>query len=214
MPLVNNLEVPQIFEVIPMEISFEQRGVNLAQREAELNETIRTILNHNNEIPVPECGKNVDQIGRGVDQVREQAQRFILKNLRAYSGKEPDTLESWVLQAKSLMDSSALDESTKVKSLLLRLDGHARELVENLDIKTVDSILKTLTETYGKDKNTMIANTKQGLEETPRMFLGRLRTGFFRIGIKGEVADEFLMGYSYLLGKSYDHSTRARWKML
>ena len=73
----------------------------------------------------------------------------------------------------------------KKEALLLRIEGYARQIVEQEvhNFTNPEQIFSCLTLTYGRDKRTIMNNTMQFALEPVRIYVSRLRTNLSLIGI-------------------------------
>ena len=131
-------------------------------REQELNNTIQVLLDNTRQLQEGIMSSNVKEFSK-------PNHAFIMKNLRTFSGKDPDTFDSWILQTKFILEDSNLTEKEKVRIVLMKLDGNARELVDNLKVTNTETIFKVLKNTYGKDQLTVLATTKQNTGESAKI---------------------------------------------
>ena len=106
-------------------------------REQELNNTIQVLLDNTRQLQEGIMSSNVKEFSK-------PNHAFIMKNLRTFSGKDPDTFDSWILQTKFILEDSNLTEKEKVRIVLMKLDGNARELVDNLKVTNTETIFKVL----------------------------------------------------------------------
>ena len=125
----------------------------------------------------------------------ENQLKFAMKHLKPFTGKEQDTFESWLIQAKYLLRESNMSTDQQKQLLLCKLEGNARKLVETNNLFAPEDIFTLLIETYGEDRLTLMASTKQLPEESAKMFLGRLRTNFGSMGLDRSTKEELLQQY-------------------
>ena len=152
----------------------------LEEKNVEMKTEINELKRKNEEL---EEDKNSKKQCRGIERNSFSNFSFIARNLEKFSGEKKDNFEGWFRNAKLWLNDPnyKLEENEKTRILLIKLDGVAREIIqENMSYET---ILETLYKAYGRDKSTVITNCKQLPDEPVNVFLGRLKTNFSLLGV-------------------------------
>ena len=97
--------------------------------------------------------------------------------LPKFSSEKTENFEGWVMNTRHLIGNVHLSDKDKTTSVLLKIEGAARKIVENASsIITIEDILSALDATYGQDEMYFLADTKQKPDEPAKIFPARLKT--------------------------------------
>ena len=75
-----------------------------------------------------------------------------IKQMPKFSGNGGESFETWQISARDFLDRFAFEsETTKVKVLLCRVEGYARQAIEAMrsEIRTTKDVFEGLKVTYG-----------------------------------------------------------------
>lgn len=112
----------------------------------------------------------------------------MLRYMPSFNGKADENYDSYVIGVRQTLDAYAkgVSEEEKLSAIKVKIGGDAREvLASSGTILTVESLISTMNDTYGRDQRTTIADVKQKPEETVRMFANRLRMNLKLLGWVG-----------------------------
>ena len=110
--------------------------------------------------------------------------KSMLRIMSTYSGDKSENFEGWLTQltqqvwnTQLLLSKYNMTEDDKITTLLLAVKGVAREILQGCDrTKDVKSIYEVLEKTYGRDRSTLMAQSRQLPEESVLMYLGKLKS--------------------------------------
>lgn len=108
----------------------------------------------------------------------ERAQDRMLKNIPKFRGESDENFTAWVMNAQiGLKLGAVCSESEKIEAILIKVEGCAREILGDIRlIQRVEDIFDKLNKTFGLDQRTLLANTKQNVDESVKVYSNRLRT--------------------------------------
>ena len=102
-----------------------------------------------------------------------------IKQMPKFSGNGGENFGTWQISAKDFLDRFEFEsEATKVKALLCRIEGYARQAIEAMrpEIRTIKDVFESLKVTYGQDERNLLYNCNQKQDETVKIYYSRLLT--------------------------------------
>ena len=138
-------------------------------------------------LPVPSTLINSNEPLKMDNNHSKQLDRM-LRYMPTFNGKADENYDSYVIGVRQTLDAYANDcsEGEKLSAIRVKIGGDAREvLASSGTISSVEDLLSTMHVTYGRDQRTTIADVKQKVDETVRMFANRLRMNLKLLGWVG-----------------------------
>ena len=172
-------------EINAMRESMSREIKNFNKENEELRERLREKKSVNNDfLTITNSGKMV--LPNKMPNEKEIFEHIQL--MPKFAGSNGENFHAWVLNTKMFLSRCpSSSEEEKKLTVLLKLEGSAREIVDSVkDISSAYDIFKALEPTYGQDHRTILASTLQMPGENVKIYLSRLKTSLRLIGFNND----------------------------
>ena len=187
--------------------AYEQATKKMNEKILELTNYVdamkntKTIDNQNNFVPSFLSLSSIQSpLAISQKDIQKEIDRM-LKIMPSFNGDSEDNFESWHLSVKQCFSYGRnCSEQQKLDVVLAKIGGQALQTLEHEgELKTIETVFKSLKKTYGQDQRAIISNVKQLTMETVKLYSVRLKNNLRDLGIVVDHANPGVVALDYFV---------------